>query len=219
MTSLSLRDAAKGHVQAGQAISVSSLAANMLCPMARPISVRKLIGELTQESHVFPTWNFDGGYISAWAQLGLNADGTGSFRGHVHDSGPIAYDYVVTTVLLDVKDQSGNTLVFAHEGTVHGTFDIGSRDDDWQDDSFDCLIAEKWDLIKTSRTWSTIHTSNNVLGVLEHIVLGMVAAVGIVGIVLFGGGVASGEITCHWQLSPGDHEGVAIDVICTRGVR
>src|SRR5260370_4213738 len=103
MTSLSLRDAAEGIVQAAQAISVSSLAANLLCAIARPISARKLIGELTQDSHIFPTWNFNGGHISGWTQLGLFADGTGSFRGHVHDSGPVGYNYVVTTVLLDVK--------------------------------------------------------------------------------------------------------------------
>ncbi len=208
MTSLNLRDAAKGHVQAGQVIRVSSLAANLLCPIARPISVRKLIGELNQDSHIFPTWNFDGGYISAWTQVGLLADGTGSFRGHVHDSGPVGYNYVVTTALLDVKDQSGNTLVFVHPGSVHGTVDIGSRDDDWQDDSFGCLVAENWDLVKTSRTWSGIHTSSDVLDVIEHVVLGMLIGLAIDGLVIFGPaiaeavGTAVGDIVTHCQWFP-----------------
>jgi hypothetical protein len=212
MTSLSLRHAAQGHVQAGQAISVSTLAAQLLCPIAQPISTRKLIGELTQDSHVFPTWNFDGGNITGWTQLGLLGDGTGSFHGHFHDSGPTGYNYVVTTVLRDVKDQAGNTLVFAHSGSVHGTVDIGSRDDDWQDDSYSCVVAQNWDLVKSSRTWSGIHTSTDPLDVIEHIVAGMLIGLAIDAFVLFGAGVAAGAVVCAWQAATG--KGAGIDLKC-----
>ena len=88
-----------------------------------------VIVEMDVDRSTVDQWNFNGGHISGWTQLGLNSDGTASFRGHVHDSGPTGYNYVLTTVLLDVLDQQGRALAFAHAGSVHGTFDIGSRDD------------------------------------------------------------------------------------------
>jgi hypothetical protein len=214
MTSLSLKAAADAslniHVPVGQAIAVSSLAAQLRCPIAQPISGRKLIGELTQESQNVP-WKFDEGHISGWTQLGLLADGSVSFRGHVHDSGGGGFNYVVTTVLLDVKDQSGRTVVFAHPGSVHGTVDIGSRDDDFQDDSVNCVIAENWDLVKSSRTWSGIHTSNNVLDVIEHVVAGMIIGLAIDAVVILGPAAANwiASATCVWF--PG--EGILL--LCT----
>lgn len=135
--------------------------------------------------------------FSGWTQIGLNADGTGSYKGHAHDSGPVSYDYAVTTVLLDVKDQAGNNLAFYHPGTVHGSLEIGSSNDDWQDDSLSCIVADNWDAVKTSRTWSHIvHTSIDSAGVVEVIVEAMVGA-GLVaaGITLFG----SGNWICKWQ--------------------
>src|SRR5262249_35424707 len=147
------------HKGIGFPAHAKSISQRLLCPISPPISLSGVIRNLDPETRIFDTWNFNGGHISGWTQLGLNSDGTASFRGHVHDSGPTGYNYVLTTVLLDVRDQQGRTLVFAHPGSVHGTVDIGSRDDDWQDDSFNCAIAANWDAVQTSRTWSGIHTS------------------------------------------------------------
>jgi hypothetical protein len=178
---------------------MTPVAASMPCPLYPQISMVQVVDRLLPDSQLFPVWSpFPDGYITGWTQVGINSDGTASFRGHFHDSGPSAYDYVVVTALLDVVDANGNTLVFAHKGTIHGTFEFGSRDDNWQTDSVSCLIASNWAAARSSRTYSTIHTHNDVAGVLETIIEGMLSGLGIVGIVLFGDGVATGKISCQW---------------------
>ncbi len=198
---LSLRNAAQGHVSAGQPIDVLALAAALPCPISSPVSVTKLIAELQQDSFIFPVWNFGGGYFTGWTQLGLCADGTGSYRGHAHDSGPVDYDYTVATVLLDVKDQSGNNLAFVHSGTVHGTVEAwASRDDNWQTDSLSCVVADNWSAVQTSRTWSHIlNTQIDPVGVIAAVLEAIPIALGVTGLALFGGGIASTNWTCQWM--------------------
>jgi hypothetical protein len=186
----------RNQVNVGQPIDVLALASGLACPQSPPVSVSRLIAALEQDSFIFPVWNFGGGYFSGWTQLGLNADGTGSYKGHANDSGPVSYDYTVATVLLDVKDQAGNSLAFYHSGTVHGSLEIGSSNDDWQDDSLSCVVADNWDAVQTGRTWShLLHTSIDPAGVAEVLLEAIVAAgLAVAGIVVFG----SGGWTCQW---------------------
>jgi hypothetical protein len=193
--------AARNQISAARPIDVLTLAADLPCPPNRPVSVRKLIAELNQDNFTFPVWNFGGGYFSGWTQLSLNADGTGSFKGHAHDSGPVSYDYAVATVLLDVRDQDGNNLAFIHPGKVHGTVEFwGHRDDDWQQDSSSCVVADNWEAVQTSRIWSHIlHTKISLSSVVWAFIESIPGAFAVTGLTIFGHGVASGTWKCEWN--------------------
>jgi hypothetical protein len=87
-------------------------------------------------------WNpivFGGGVpVGGYSHLTIRQDGTYSFSGHFHDSGATEYNMALVWA---VKDSQNNVYTFEHKGHVSGTFESGSRDDDWQTDRQNDAIA------------------------------------------------------------------------------
>jgi hypothetical protein len=83
----------------------------------------------------------------------LFPNGAVSFTGHFHDSGAISYN---TSFVWVVKSSTGTAFTFAHKGRVHGTFEPGSRDDDWGDSATNAALAAAWSDISAGyeATWS-----------------------------------------------------------------
>ncbi|MDB9390832.1 hypothetical protein [Microcystis aeruginosa] len=85
----------------------------------------------------------DGVAVGGYSHLSLFPNGAFSFTGHYHVSGAISYDTLFT---LAIKSQSSNptVLTFTHKGRCHGTFESGSRDDDWGDSGTNQAVAAVW---------------------------------------------------------------------------
>jgi hypothetical protein len=75
------------------------------------------------------------------SHLSLFPNGAYSFTGHYHDSGATSYDMGLVWV---IKSSSGTAYTFAHAGKVHGTFDPGSRNDDWGDTGTNPALSAGW---------------------------------------------------------------------------
>jgi hypothetical protein len=86
---------------------------------------------------VFSSGIAAGGY----AHLALRQDGTYTFSGHFHDSGGAAYKTALAWV---VKDLAGQAYTFQHAGSIAGTFESGSRDDNWNINGSSGAIADGW---------------------------------------------------------------------------
>jgi hypothetical protein len=79
--------------------------------------------------------------VGGHAQLSLFSDGTYAFSGHFHVSGAPSYNYALAIV---VADRNGRPIPFAHGGRLHGTFESGSRDDDWAKTDREGMISQLW---------------------------------------------------------------------------
>ena len=85
---------------------------------------------------------FDNGVpVGGFAHLTIKQDGSYVFSGHFHDSGATAYS---TALVWAVKDSLNQAYSFAHSGSVAGTFESGSRDDDWNVTGQNAAIASNW---------------------------------------------------------------------------
>lgn len=113
------------------------------------------VAPATTASQLGP-WNtgpivFGGGTpVGGWGQLTLFSNGAYNFSGHFHDSGATSYD---TALVLAVKSWSGTVYTFAHKGRVHGTFEAGSRDDNWGDSGTNPALAQGWGDLWASWRW------------------------------------------------------------------
>jgi len=153
--------------------------------MVAPISVRNLIttlNNLPPAATLYDSGGVDTGYVHSWAKVFLQSDGLGAFTGHIHESGAVGDNFLMVVTLLDVQDDSGNTLVFQVSGNVAGQVDFGTSDQDWQWNFSVPAIAEHWDTVKNNggRIKTTLHVSTNPWYVTEDVVLGVLAAIGIV---------------------------------------
>ena len=128
---------------------------------------------------------FDGGVpVGGFSHLTLRQDGTYSFSGHFHDSGATEFN---VSLVWAVKDSRNVVYTFQHAGHVAGTFESGSRDDDWSTDGQNDAIAQHWtDLarganatLKASANLDLVNLSNSVIGSLGLVlgVIGIVVAV------------------------------------------
>ncbi|MHC5729778.1 MAG: hypothetical protein ACYTXY_37795, partial [Nostoc sp.] len=79
-------------------------------------------------------------------------DGSYSFTGHFHDSGATSYDTSLVFALKD--DVDGSVFTFSHTGRTHGTFEAGSRNDDWGVSGTNPALAAAWGGISSNYNWS-----------------------------------------------------------------
>lgn len=106
--------------------------------------------EFTVQSEAFGApfealWNsitFNNGVpVGGSASVKMWPDGNFQFAGHLHDSGAPSYN---DTVLFAVTGRNGYVLAFSHRGHMAGTFEPGSRDDDWNNSGHNQYIATHW---------------------------------------------------------------------------
>ncbi len=101
---------------------------------------------------------FDGGVpVGGWAEVVLHRAGTCEFRGHFHDSGTPSYS---TSVVFVVRASDGHIYAFPHEGRTHGTFESGSRNDDWELSVDNGTVAEFWQGLANGFSWSAKSSVN-----------------------------------------------------------
>jgi hypothetical protein len=95
---------------------------------------------------------FSGGVpVGGFSHLTIYADGSYAFTGHFHVSGAPSYNYGLVWV---VKDSQGRPFSFSHGGRLHGTFESGSRDDDWAFTSHDDRLARFWPDLAAGYSWA-----------------------------------------------------------------
>jgi hypothetical protein len=124
------------------------------------------------------TISFSGGVpVGGWANLSLFPDGTAQFTGHYHVSGAPSYN---TELAWAVRAGDSFVFTFAHTGRVHGTFEPGSRDDNWNDVRHSDDLRNHFAALSASWThhWSA-HVNVNIAGVLDEVktAVGFAAAV------------------------------------------
>jgi hypothetical protein len=95
--------------------------------------------------------------VNCSASLTLFPDGAYNFSGHFHDSGAPSYD---AALVLVVASTAGTAFVFKHTGRLHGTFEPGSRDDDWNDAAVNAAIADAWDDLSVGYHWQCTASVN-----------------------------------------------------------
>jgi hypothetical protein len=119
--------------------------------------------------------------VGGSSHLTIRQDGSYTFSGHFHDSGIAEYN---VSLVWGVKDAQNQLYTFQHSGHVAGTFEPGSRDDDWTIDSRHDSIADNWANIGASATYNAqanatgdlVNLTNSVIGTVGT-VLGVVAIV------------------------------------------
>ncbi len=131
------------------------------------------IGPLTQSPIVL-----GGGVpVGGWSQLTLYRNGAFNYSGHFHDSGATSYNM---SCVYAIRGVDGTIFTFSHRGRVHGTFEAGSRDDDWSNSGTNEALAAAWPSLVASLSWQVRVGANlDFSGVLDQAVqaVGTVVAV------------------------------------------
>ncbi len=166
-----------------------------LPPPVSTVALLKALKNLPNQVWTSSSGALSAGNVGASAQLGIQSDGTASFRGQVHEGGAFGDNYVLAAVFLDIKDSSGNNLAFAHSGNVAGSLDIGSQDDSFQDDGFSQLIVDNWDTAKKLHVRFSLQVSTNPFQVIETVVAGLFIGLGVLGVSLF---LSDPQTKCQW---------------------
>lgn len=133
----------------------------------------------TQLDFDFPSITFDGGVpVGGFAHLTLFSDGTVKFTGHFHDSGATEYNMAAVAA---VKDDAGWAYTAQHQGHVSGTFESGSRDDDWNGESHNNDVAKHWPVLAMGPNSAQLkaHAGGDLVGLTNSVIgsLGLVVGV------------------------------------------
>jgi len=124
----------------------------------------------------------DGIPVGGYASLTLHSDGTCEFSGHFHDSGAPSYDVELVWV---IADSAGNAYTFTASGKVHGTFESGSRDFNWNQTKVNPAVAQHWaQLCAGWRYQWTAHVNWDVAAAVESVVNGLKAAGAVISAVI-----------------------------------
>ena len=94
--------------------------------------------------------NFSDLPVGGWGNITIYKNGNFEFWGHFHDSGAPSYDGALSWVIVDSK---GFAFTFAHKVHMNGTFEVGSRDGDWDDTGTNGAIADHWADLCAGNTW------------------------------------------------------------------
>jgi hypothetical protein len=124
------------------------------------------------------TIDFNGGVtVDGWARLRAARDGTWTFSGHFHDSGALSYDVGIVWV---IAIPGSTAFTFSAKGKVHGLFEGGSRNYDWNVSGASSQLEARWDEIMSTGTWNwRAETSLNVGSILENLLTAGIYAMGI----------------------------------------
>ena len=95
---------------------------------------------------------FGGGVpVGGWTAISLFPNGAFNFSGHMHVSGAPSYNVGVTWVVTTSDGQPTFTLPVT--GRVHGTFEPGSRDFDWNTSGTNPALAAAWPELAAGYRW------------------------------------------------------------------
>lgn len=127
--------------------------------------------------------NFNNGVpVSGWASLTLHSDGTCQFSGHFHDSGAPSYNIEFVWV---VVDSDGTAYTFTVSGRMHGTFEAGSRDFNWNITRHSNQVAANWGKLCAGWRWRwSAHVNWNVAAALNAVIDVIKAAGTVIGVIV-----------------------------------
>lgn len=124
---------------------------------------------------------FNGGVpVGGNVLLKIWDDGTYSFTGHFHDSGLPSYN---VQALLTVTGHNGYVLTFSHEGHMAGTFEPGSRDNNWSIAGHNAYIATHWKDFEKASWHGNAHTGLDMGSLWNGLKSGLGAISGVVAVV------------------------------------
>ncbi len=95
--------------------------------------------------------------IGGSAKLVMARSGNFTFSGHMHDSGALGIDYLLTVVAMT---PSGLAYTVQHSGHTAGTFTPGSSNDDWTRPGFKEEIRDNWAEASQARLCWTMHAND-----------------------------------------------------------
>jgi hypothetical protein len=131
----------------------------------------------------WPSITFNNGVpVGGYAHLSIRSDGTYSFSGHFHDSGATSYNMGVVWV---VKDSQNIAYTFEESCRVHGTFEAGSRDCDWNDNGYNANIQNNWGNIAAG--WyeqPSAAADLDILAILNSLISAIEEAIGVVSTII-----------------------------------
>jgi hypothetical protein len=95
---------------------------------------------------------FGGGVpVGGWTAISLYPNGAFNFSGHLHVSGAPSYNVGVTWGVTASDGQP--TFSLPVTGRVHGTFEPGSRDFDWNKSGTNPALAAAWPELSAGYRW------------------------------------------------------------------
>lgn len=94
--------------------------------------------------------------IGGFAKLVITRGGQFTFSGHMHDSGALGIDFLLTLVAMT---PSGIAYTVQHTGHTAGTFTSGSSDD-WTISGFNEGIRDNWAEASQARLTWTMHAND-----------------------------------------------------------
>jgi hypothetical protein len=155
----------------------------VLGPRAGDVQINESTPLPTQLDFDFNPIVFGNGVpVGGWSHLTIHSDGTYKFSGHFHDSGGTEYNVALAWA---VKDSNNMAYTFQHSGHVSGTFESGSRDDDWNADGQNDALRDNWPAIVAASTASAQAGANIDLTNLVNSLIGTIGTVlGIVAIII-----------------------------------
>lgn len=178
--------------------------------MKPPILVLALIKRLDPETKVISWDNLKVDSVTASAELGISSSGHWSFKGSAHQGGAWSHKYVFAMAFTSTDPASRENIVVANEGSLYGSFSPGERDDNWEQNGYNSIIADSWNIIKDSEVTSRLHTSDSTWTDIGGIVEGIFAGVVIGGIIIM---TASGgsDNRCNWERL---EDGSGVEYVC-----
>lgn len=131
----------------------------------------------------WPSITFNNGVpVGGWAHLSIRSDGTYTFSGHFHDSGATSYNMGLVWA---VKDSQNIAYTFTESCRVHGTFEAGSRDCDWNDNGYNANIQNNWGSIAAG--WyeqPSAAADLDILAILNSVISAIEQAIGVVSTII-----------------------------------
>jgi hypothetical protein len=124
---------------------------------------------------------FGGGVpVGGWTSLTLNRNGTYSWSGHMHDSGGTSYNFSGVCV---VRFSSGTAFAFETRGRMHGTFESGSRDHNWNKSGYKSALPAAWNASTSYRASCRNRTTLDLNGLVNSVITAVGYAAQVIAIV------------------------------------
>ncbi|HEY3410012.1 MAG TPA: hypothetical protein VGK53_17720 [Propionicimonas sp.] len=129
--------------------------------LARPVGLRAVVQRF-QEPLVFeqPLVTADGVALGGSQRIELRRDGHFVHDGHARATGFPSFDYAVRTVL----GQDVVPVVLGNQGHVHGTNEIGDREDKWHKEGTNNLLTLHWASFRQASPVTTFNHDTDIFG-------------------------------------------------------
>lgn len=168
------------------------------CPVnvcAQGVLVNGVCRVPATKTFVCPT--LDTGGVAADAMLGVSNLGDWSFVGHAYNNGFWGNNFTLG-IGFGATDGTGQQFGVENSGIVHGSLDIGSREDSFTHGGHDAQLIDNWDAFVGTIGHCGLHVSTNPWLVGEAALVGLGVAVGGAVAILSGPANPNAGWDCHF---------------------